>query len=183
MQHFAEVARKARHVRARKGLAKPHRRLRPSSFDGPRPQRAWHLPRAPPKDAGCHHRDDRHGPAAPAPTPAQLRLNTDYGRASPSHGDVDLVGLITVGSQDPEDLREVIAAINVSPRMCSALAVSWAKYTGDGVLVYFGYPQAHEDDAERGAGRTGIDPSGGRVEVQCTAANPRGHCHWAGGGR
>jgi class 3 adenylate cyclase len=51
---------------------------------------------------------------------------------------------------DPEDLREVIAAY----QKCVAETVQRfggfvAKYMGDGVLVYFGYPQAHEDDAER----------------------------------
>jgi class 3 adenylate cyclase len=50
---------------------------------------------------------------------------------------------------DPEDLREVISAY----RKCVAETVGRcggfvAKYMGDGVLVYFGYPQAHEDDAE-----------------------------------
>src|SRR5262249_14469314 len=51
---------------------------------------------------------------------------------------------------DPEDLREVISAY----QKCVAEIVQHfrgfvAKYMGDGVLVYFGYPQAHEDDAER----------------------------------
>jgi class 3 adenylate cyclase len=42
---------------------------------------------------------------------------------------------------DPEDLREVISVQRFGGFV--------AKYMGDGVLVYFGYPQAHEDDAER----------------------------------
>jgi class 3 adenylate cyclase len=51
---------------------------------------------------------------------------------------------------DPEDLREVISAY----QKCVAETAQRfggfvAKYMGDGVLVYFGYPQAHEDDAER----------------------------------
>jgi class 3 adenylate cyclase len=51
---------------------------------------------------------------------------------------------------DPEDLREVIESYH----RCVADEVSRfdgfiAKYMGDGVLIYFGYPQAHEDDAER----------------------------------
>jgi class 3 adenylate cyclase len=51
---------------------------------------------------------------------------------------------------DPEDLREGISAY----QKCAAEIVQRfdgfvAKYMGDGVLVYFGYPQAHEDDAER----------------------------------
>jgi class 3 adenylate cyclase len=35
------------------------------------------------------------------------------------------------------------------PILCSGFGGFVAKYLGDGVLVYFGYPQAHEDDAER----------------------------------
>jgi class 3 adenylate cyclase len=57
---------------------------------------------------------------------------------------------------DPEDLREVISAY----RKCVAETVQHfggfvAKYMGDGVLIYFGYPQGHEDDAER-AVRAGL---------------------------
>ena len=58
---------------------------------------------------------------------------------------------------DPEDLREVISAY----QKCVAETVGRfsgfvAKYMGDGVLIYFGYPQAHEDDAER-AVRAGLE--------------------------
>jgi class 3 adenylate cyclase len=58
---------------------------------------------------------------------------------------------------DPEDLREVISTY----QKCVAETVQrfggfLAKYMGDGVLVYFGYPQAHEDDAER-AVRAGLE--------------------------
>jgi class 3 adenylate cyclase len=70
----------------------------------------------------------------------------------------DLVGSTTLSARmDPEDLREVIAAY----QKCVAKTVQrfggfLAKYMGDGVLVYFGYPQAHEDDAER-AVRAGLE--------------------------
>ena len=58
---------------------------------------------------------------------------------------------------DPEDLREVISAY----QKCVAETVRnfggfVAQYLGDGVLLYFGYPQAHEDDAER-AVRAGLE--------------------------
>ena len=58
---------------------------------------------------------------------------------------------------DPEDLREVISAYH----KCAAETVRRfggfvSQYLGDGVLVYFGYPQAHEDDAER-AVRAGLE--------------------------
>lgn len=69
----------------------------------------------------------------------------------------DLVGSTALSVRmDPEDLREVITAY----QKCVAETVRSfggfvAKYMGDGVLVYFGYPQAHEDDAER-AVRAGL---------------------------
>ena len=53
-------------------------------------------------------------------------------------------------SMDPEDFREVIAVFQRSvDRDVNRYGGFVAKYMGDGVLVYFGYPQAHEDDAER----------------------------------
>jgi class 3 adenylate cyclase/tetratricopeptide (TPR) repeat protein len=70
----------------------------------------------------------------------------------------DLVGSTALaGRMDPEDLREVISGY----QKCVAQTVRRfggfvAKYMGDGVLVYFGYPQAHEDDAER-AVRAGLE--------------------------
>ena len=69
----------------------------------------------------------------------------------------DLVGSTALSARmDPEDLREVISAY----QKCVADTVQRfggfvAKYMGDGVLIYFGYPQAHEDDAER-AVRAGL---------------------------
>ena len=70
----------------------------------------------------------------------------------------DLVGSTALSARmDPEDLREVISAYH----KCVAEIVRRfdgfvAQYLGDGVLVYFGYPQAHEDDAER-AVRAGLE--------------------------
>jgi class 3 adenylate cyclase len=70
----------------------------------------------------------------------------------------DLVGSTALSARmDPEDLREVISAY----QKCVAETVGRfggyvAKYMGDGVLVYFGYPEAHEDDAER-AVRAGLE--------------------------
>jgi class 3 adenylate cyclase/tetratricopeptide (TPR) repeat protein len=69
----------------------------------------------------------------------------------------DLVGSTVLSAQlDPEDLRSLIGAYH----KCVAETVARfegfvAKYMGDGVLIYFGYPQAHEDDAER-AVRAGL---------------------------
>jgi class 3 adenylate cyclase len=70
----------------------------------------------------------------------------------------DLVGSTALSTRmDPEDFREIISAY----QKCVAQTVKRfggfvAKYMGDGVLVYFGYPQAHEDDAER-AVRAGLE--------------------------
>jgi class 3 adenylate cyclase len=70
----------------------------------------------------------------------------------------DLVGSTSLSARmDPEDLREVISAY----QKCVAETVRRfggfvAKYMGDGVLVYFGYPEAHEDDTER-AVRAGLE--------------------------
>jgi SAM domain (Sterile alpha motif)/Adenylate and Guanylate cyclase catalytic domain len=70
----------------------------------------------------------------------------------------DLAGSTALSARmDPEDLREVISAyqkcVAETARRFGGFV---AKYMGDGVLVYFGYPQAHEDDAER-AVRAGLD--------------------------
>src|SRR5437588_3835975 len=70
----------------------------------------------------------------------------------------DLVGSTALSARmDPEDLREVISAYH----KCVAETVRRlggfvAQYLGDGILVYFGYPTAHEDDAER-AVRVGLE--------------------------
>jgi class 3 adenylate cyclase len=82
----------------------------------------------------------------------------------------DLVGSTALSARmDPEDLREVISAY----QKCVAETVGQfggfvAKYMGDGVLVYFGYPQAHEDDAER-AVRAGLELVGAISALQSNA--------------
>jgi class 3 adenylate cyclase len=88
--------------------------------------------------------------------------------STPSHADraerrqltvmfCDLVGSTALSARlDPEDLREVIAAYH---RVVAGIVAGFdgfvSRYMGDGVLIYFGYPQAHEDDAER-AVRAGL---------------------------
>jgi len=69
----------------------------------------------------------------------------------------DLVGSTALSTQfDPEDLRDIIAAYHHAITKIIAEADGFiSRYMGDGVLVYFGYPQAHEDDAER-AVRAGL---------------------------
>jgi class 3 adenylate cyclase/predicted ATPase len=70
----------------------------------------------------------------------------------------DLVGSTALSARlDPEDMREIIGAYH---RCCAEQITKAggfvAKYMGDGVLAYFGYPQAHEDDAERSV-RAGLE--------------------------
>src|SRR5438093_9147408 len=81
----------------------------------------------------------------------------------------DLVGSTSLSSRlDPEDLREVIAAYH---RAVAEIVAGFdgfvAKYMGDGVLVYFGYPRAHEDDAERAVrAGLGVIDAVGRLDVK-----------------
>ena len=69
----------------------------------------------------------------------------------------DLVGSTAISARlDPEDLSSVLSAFQKAcVSAVSAFGGSIAKYMGDGALVYFGYPEAHEDDAER-AVRAGL---------------------------
>jgi class 3 adenylate cyclase/predicted ATPase len=88
----------------------------------------------------------------------------------------DLVGSTALSIQfDPEDLREIISAYH---RAVAEIVTGFdgfvAKYMGDGVLVYFGYPRAHEDDAERAvrAGLGSLDAVG-RLDVKSTKLQAR----------
>jgi class 3 adenylate cyclase len=78
----------------------------------------------------------------------------------------DLVGSTALSTRlDPEDLRDVIGGYQSSVAATVARFDGFvARYMGDGALVYFGYPQAHEDDPERAA-------------IPQTPAGPRWHCH------
>jgi class 3 adenylate cyclase/predicted ATPase len=70
----------------------------------------------------------------------------------------DLVGSTALSTgMDPEDLRDVFAAYSTcAEETVSKFGGNVAQYMGDGILVYFGYPHAHEDDAEQ-AVRAGIE--------------------------
>ena len=86
---------------------------------------------------------------------------------------VDLVGSTALSARlDPEDMREVIGTYH----RCCATSIERnggfvAKYMGDGVLAYFGYPQAHEHDAER-AVRAGLASSRQRRSSKPSRAYP-----------
>src|SRR6516162_1023068 len=103
----------------------------------------------------------------PAPEPTAAALAAERRQLTVMF--CDLVGSTALAARiDLEDLREVIAAYH---RAVTDVVRSFdgfvAKYMGDGVLVYFGYPRAHEDDAER-AVRAGL----GAIEaVGCLDVN------------
>ncbi|MGB9650078.1 MAG: adenylate/guanylate cyclase domain-containing protein [Stellaceae bacterium] len=81
----------------------------------------------------------------------------------------DLVGSTALSALlDPEDLREVIGAYHRAVAdVVSGFDGFVAKYMGDGVLVYFGYPRAHEDDAERAVrAGLGVVDAVGRLDVK-----------------
>ncbi len=88
----------------------------------------------------------------------------------------DLVGSTALSTQfDPEDLREIITAYHRAVAGVVAKADGFvSRYMGDGVLVYFGYPQAHEDDAERAvrAGLGAIDAVG-RLDIKSVRLQAR----------
>src|SRR5512143_653829 len=100
---------------------------------------------------------DLNGACAAVP-PAMLRAADTGERRQVTVMFSDLVGSTALSARmDPEDLRE----LNSAYHKCVAEAVRRfggfvARYFGDGVLVYFGYPQAHEDDADR-AVRAGLE--------------------------
>src|SRR5215813_10602353 len=70
----------------------------------------------------------------------------------------DLVGSTALSARlDPEDMWEVIGAYRTAcERVVAAYDGMVARFVGDGILAYFGYPRAHEDDAER-AVRAGLE--------------------------
>jgi class 3 adenylate cyclase/predicted ATPase len=88
-------------------------------------------------------------PASPEITPTTPR--TDAERRQLTVMFVDLVGSTALSTRlDPEDMREIVGAYHRSCAEQITKAGGFvAKYMGDGVLAYFGYPRAHEHDAER----------------------------------
>ena len=97
-------------------------------------------------------------PATQSVASPSTRSNTSAERRQVTVMFCDLVGSTALSARmDPEDLREVISAY----QKCATETVRRvggfvARYMGDGVLVYFGYPEAHEDDAEQ-AVRAGLE--------------------------
>ena len=111
----------------------------------------------------------RQPPAAPPPEAERRQLTVLF---------CDLVDSTALASQlDPEDLREVVRAYqDTCAKVIARFEGHIAQYLGDGLLVYFGYPLAHEDDAQR-AVRAGL----GMVEALGqlnTRLSRSGGCSW-----
>ena len=104
--------------------------------------------------AECGHRLTPPEPAPPS-TPQQTRSDAERRQLTVMF--VDLVGSTALSAQlDPEDMREVIRAYqNAVAGEIARFEGHVAKFMGDGVLAYFGWPRAHEDEAER-AVRAGL---------------------------
>ena len=100
----------------------------------------------------------------------------------------DLVGSTALSARlDPEDMGAVIDAFQAA---CARITLAFdgflADFRGDGILAYFGYPRAHEDDAERTV-RAALDIAAAvaRLEDACggAALGPHWHRHRPGGRR
>ncbi|MCP4781755.1 MAG: adenylate/guanylate cyclase domain-containing protein [Hyphomicrobium sp.] len=108
-------------------------------------------PGAPPAETtpaeGEHQATERPEPGAP---PAETK-SAEGERRQLTVMFCDLVGSTELSTRlDPEDLREIIRRFQET---CAEIVARFngyiAQYLGDGILVYFGYPRAHENDAER----------------------------------
>lgn len=102
----------------------------------------------PPAKTAAPKVDAKPTPPGPQSTPERRQLTIMF---------CDMVGSSALSTRlDPEEQREIVSAFQAC---CSneikRLGGMVAQYLGDGVLAYFGYPAAHEDDAER-AVRTGL---------------------------
>ena len=119
----------------------------PGTPPSPPPPSAQHVPQPPTLEATLPLLAP--APAASAPPEAERRQLTVLF--------CDLVDSTALSSQlDPEDLREVVRAYqDTCAKVIARFEGHIAQYLGDGLLVYFGYPQAHEDDAQR-AVRAGL---------------------------
>ena len=110
-----------------------------------------------PSDTTADH-DLQAGSPSPAPRPPEAE------RRQLTVLFCDLVDSTALASRlDPEDLREVVRAYQeVCAKVIARFEGHIAQYLGDGLLVYFGYPHAHEDDAQRAvrAGRGMVEAVG-----------------------
>src|SRR6516225_495707 len=112
---------------------------------------------------------------APAPTETATEpvLREDAERRHLTVMICDLVGSTALSTRlDPEDMRVVIDAYHAA---CARITRTYdgflAEFRGDGILAYFGYPIAHEDDAERTV-RAGLEIIAAVARLETRAAEP-----------
>ena len=114
-------------------------------------------------------------PPAPVPAPAATPVQAEAERRQLTVMFCDLVGSTALSkAMDPEDLRDVITSFQTR---CTEAIRRYdgfvAKFMGDGILVYFGYPRAHEDEAERSA-RAGLDIIAAMADLNAAVLRPPG---------
>src|SRR6266568_4069637 len=104
-----------------------------------------------------HQEEPLAAPHTPSASPPPEPYTPDAERRQLTVLFCDLVDSTVLASQlDPEDLREVVRAYQETcAKVIARFEGHIAQYLGDGLLVYFGYPLAHEDDAQR-AVRAGL---------------------------
>ena len=112
------------------------------------------------------NRPCRHPSRPPTPDAERRQLTVLF---------CDLVDSTVLASQlDPEDLREVVRAYqDTCAKVIARFDGHIAQYLGDGLLVYFGYPLAHEDDAQR-AVRAGLGMVEAMGQLNTRLAQERG---------
>jgi class 3 adenylate cyclase len=110
------------------------------------------------------HGSPGESPGGPSPTPRSATADAERRQITVLFGDlVDSTALAT--QLDPEDLRAIITAFQRTVAQTITHYEGFvAKYMGDGVLAYFGYPRAQEHDAER-AVRAGLALVGAASEI------------------
>jgi class 3 adenylate cyclase len=106
----------------------------------------------------------------PPPLAGEGRVGAEAERRQLTVMFCDLVGSTALSTRhDPEDLRELVGGYHRAVAETVGRFDGFvAKYMGDGLLIYFGYPQAHEDDAERAvrAGLAVIEAVGGLATAE-----------------
>src|SRR5262249_2871862 len=119
-------------------------------------------------------------PAAPHTQAADLAVETRPVQAEGRQATVEVCDLVAStaldGQLDPEDLREVVRAYqDTCAKVIARFEGHIAQYLGDGLLVYFGYPLAHEDDAQRAVqAGLGIIEALGQLNTHLAPAGPAG---------
>jgi TOMM system kinase/cyclase fusion protein len=131
---------------------------------------------------GCGTHLTAEGPSPQAPLPSldpQLgppeHASSDGERRQLTVMFCDLVGSTALSEQlDPEELREVVRAYQATcAKVIARFEGHIAQYLGDGLLVYFGYPRAHEDDAQR-AVRAGLGMVEAMAQLNAHLVQERG---------